>query len=162
MINGKFIFFTRTVFVLIMAGLFIIFIWYQNNKSTPEFIEARENFLIDYVYSAEGGYLDDNALKSTAESLSEIFRLPAIERDATMISIEAGNRHNIVFIYQYAVKIDTASEKKRINEYTQFQKLRFCGNPLDRKRMKLTDGYDFIYYLGREEVIRFTIRDSDC
>ena len=162
MINGKFIFITRAVFIVIIASLFFTFIWYQSAKSDPRFIEARENFYIDHLYSLESGYLDNEALKSTAESLAEIFRLPTVEKDASMVAIEAGNNHNIVFRYQYAVKIVPEDEKKRLNDYIVFQKLRFCNNYLDRKRLKLLTGYDFTYRLGNETVLSFSITDRDC
>lgn len=162
MINSKKFFITRVIFVLFIALSFMAIIWYNENKDNPRVIEFLEDFSLTYLYDNDGEYLSDKDLKSTAENLARSFSSAPIDGNAAMVSVAAGNDHQIVFTYVYLIKADPDRERENAQKYFQIQKSRFCSNPLDIKRLKRLKGYDFIYSLEGRPLVSFTLKLEDC
>ncbi len=162
MINSKRIFITRSIFIIIFALGFMGIVWYNEHKDQPAFIEHVEIFYLDHIYSTENGYLTNEALNDSVKSLNRIFNHHIMERNTSLVSVEAGPKHNIVFNYQYALVVDPLQEMQHLDDYRQLQLIKFCNSPVDQRRLKLTSSYDFIYKLDQQTILNFSITAKDC
>ncbi|MBQ8708077.1 MAG: hypothetical protein IJ523_08320 [Succinivibrionaceae bacterium] len=162
MLNPKRHFIIRSILILLVAALFFSFVWYNENRDRPDFIEKKESFFLEHIYGTEDGFLSEYGLKETADSLNRIFHLPVISQNTALVSITAGDRHNLIFSYQYTVNVDAEGEKAKLEEYRRIQLLRFCNNPLDARRLEVVRSYDFVYTLAAAPVISFSVTGDDC